>query len=364
MKLIITGGHLSPLLSIIDVLPKDIEVLVIGRKHALEGDSAFSLEYQTLKNKKIPFRSITAARLQRKFTSRTFFSLLKFPFGLWQSFLILKKFKPNVVLTFGGYISLPVVFSAFVLCIPVVIHEQTLEAGLANRISSFFAKKVCISWESSKKFFPRKKTILTGNPIRKFLIFQFSNREHLPIIYITGGSLGSHSINVLVEDCLKKLLEKYIIFHQVGDAKEYLDYDRLFKLKNSFEKKLQERYLLTKFVIPDEVGTILQKADLVISRSGINTVSELIFFKKLCLLIPLPYSQNNEQIKNALFLKGLGFGEVVSQKELTPEKLFGLIQSMIENKDLYQKKIEEAKFSIRKDAASKIIEILKEVEFS
>ncbi|RJQ37967.1 UDP-N-acetylglucosamine--N-acetylmuramyl-(pentapeptide) pyrophosphoryl-undecaprenol N-acetylglucosamine transferase [Candidatus Microgenomates bacterium] len=362
MKIVLTGGHLSPLLSVIDTLPKEAEILVVGRKKALEGDIAFSLEYQTLEEKKIPFKSIVTGRWQRRFTKHTIFSFFKIPVGFFQSFFILKKFKPDVVLSFGSYVSLPVTFTAFILSIPVVLHEQTLEAGLSNRIAGFFAKKICISWKSSEKFFPKLKTVLTGNPVREFGIkkqeLRINNNDGLPVIYITGGSLGSHAINVLVEGCLEKLLEKFIVFHQTGDAKEFEDFKRLEKIKASLPQKLQERYNLTKFVEPEKVGSIIYSSSFVVSRSGINTITELFYFGKPSILIPLPFSQNNEQFKNALFFKEAGFGEILDQEKADSKDLYDRAELMLNNLDKYKQSAENAKNQINKDAAEEIVKVL------
>ena len=418
MKIVIVGGHLSPAFAVIDSLPKDTKILFIGRKFALEGDKALSLEYQTITKHNIPYSVILTGRLQRVFTKHTIPSLFKTPYGFIQSFFILRNFKPDVVLSFGGYLSLPVGFSAFFLGIPIVIHEQTLEAGIANRILSFFAKKICVSWESSRKFFPREKTILTGNPVRKFqkldneltffgrhsgnqalpepsrismlqrdagqavrrlleserprsrrpeLTAEWASMtglanidKELPILYITGGSSGSHFINTLVEGCVKELLEKFVIIHQTGDAERYRDFERLNNLRDNLPSKLEARYFLIKFVEPKDVGSYLKKAHLVVSRAGINTITELIFFKKPSLLIPLPYSQNNEQIKNALFLKSLGLGEVVYQDSLNHKKFLEILIEMFDNIDRY--KISNQALPDQDDkgkAAQKIVEVVK-----
>lgn len=382
MKIILTGGHLSPLLSLVDLLKKENEILIVGRKYALEGDRAISLEYREVQNKKVSFISITSGRLQRKFTIYTLYSLLKFPFGFIQSLFIIKEFKPSVVVSFGGYISLPVSIAAFLLKIPLVIHEQTLEAGLANRISSFFAKKICISWESSKKFFSKEKTVLTGNPIRQFKVqtFGFSSaslragawgesskfkviEEGLPIIYITGGSLGSHRINVLVEGCIEKLLDKFIVIHQTGDAQKYKDFEKLEKLRKTLDENLKRRYVIKKFLGQNEVAWVFEKADLVVSRSGINTITELLYFAKPSFLVPLPFSQNNEQLKNALFLQKEGLGEVVIDDKLNSERLYKKILLMIKNKDRYLKNKNKIKALIKKDAAEKIKAVIMDVVY-
>jgi len=389
MKLIIVGGHLSPALAVLEALPKDADVLFIGRKYTFEGDMVLSLEYREINKRKIPFAEVSTGRLQRKFTRYTIPSLFKIPYGFIQAFFILVNFKPDVVLSFGGYLSIPVGISAFLLGIPLVIHEQTLSAGLSNRILSFFAKKICISWETSKKYFPKDKTVFTGNPVRKFLLssrpspkgawrdllhqhinagdsstpFHFA-RNDASLIYITGGSGGSHFINTLVEGCLAQLLEKFIIIHQTGDAQEYRDFERLKDLKDSLPVRLKARYQITKFVEPQEVGAVLQRADLVVGRSGINTVTELMFFKKPSILIPLPYSQNNEQIKNALFLKNQGLGEVfyqttsdVAKGKSSSFELLKVIETMIDNIDKYRAKYKLSEL-LKKEAGQKIVEVI------
>ncbi len=365
MKIVITGGHLSPALEVINELqsnPKwsNTSILVLGRKYSFEGDKALSLEYLTMKKNKIPFEDIKTARLQRKFTRYTIFSLIKFPYGFFRAIFVMNKFKPDVVLSFGGYVSIPSTLAGFFLNIPVVIHEQTLEAGVANKIASIFAKKICISWEESRKFFPKSKTILTGIPVRKFKIQNLKFKiaeDKTPLIYVTGGSSGSHAINILIEGCLKKLLSDYQIIHQTGDS-EYGDFDRLEKLKKSFPEKLQDRYLITKFVDPSRVGSILSKADLVISRSGINTVVELLSYGKPSLLIPLPYGQNNEQLKNALIIKKVGLGEIVNQEEVSSEDLNNKITDMFKNISSYKMHAKDGQTLIIENAAKKIVDVL------
>jgi len=366
MKLAIVGGHLSPALAVIDALPKGTQILFIGRKYALEGDKAFSLEYKTIAKRNIPFAEISTGRLQRIFTKQTIPSLFKVPYGFIQSFFILHKFKPDACLGFGGYLSVPVGIVAFFLGIPLIIHEQTLEAGVANRILSIFAKKVCVSWETSRAFFPSSKIILTSNPIRKFKVSrgagsrfarQFSIKErNLPIIYITGGSSGSHFINTLVEGCIRQLLEKFIIIHQTGDAEEYHDFDRLQKLRESLPTVLKERYVITKFVEPENVGSVIKMADLVVARAGINTVTELIFFEKPSLLIPLPSSQKNDQLKNAMFLKSLGLAEVFYQDTLDSKRFLRFVEEMFNNIDRY--KIRKLVRDDKGNAAQKIVEVI------
>lgn len=366
MKVVLIGGHLAPALSVLEALPKGTKVLFIGRKYALEGDSALSLEYKTITSLNIPFVGLNTGRWQRKLTKFTLSSLFKLPFGIIKSFLILIEFRPDVVVGFGGYVSIPVILCTYLLRIPVVIHEQTMEAGFANRVVSRFAKKICISWQTSRKYFPKGKIVFTGNPRRKFSIFDFQflikkDDRKLPTIYVMGGSSGSHFINTLIEKCITDLLEKYNVIHQTGDAQEFHDFDRLEKLRNTLTATLSGRYILKKFIDPSEIGSLLTMSSLIISRSGINSITELLYFEKPALLIPLPFSQNNEQLKNARFLENIGLGIVLQQEELDSKKLLQSIDLVIQNLDNYRINKEELKNIPGKNAAQNIISVIKYV---
>jgi len=353
MKIVIVGGHLSPALAVIEKL-KGEEVFYIGRKHVFEGDKALSLEYQELEKLNIPFFNLKTGRLQRKFTKHTISSLAKIPFGFIQSLTILNKIKPDVVLGFGSYLFLPVALSAKVLNIPVIVHEQTLEAGFTNKLVSKFAKRICISWRSSEDFFPKEKTVLTGNPLRQEIININNDKQirenSIKTIYITGGGAGAHALNLLVEKTSDKLLEKYSIIHQTGWSEVYRDFERLDKNKN-------KNYKCQKFLSAKQAALAIQKADLVVGRSGINTVTELIYLSKPAFLIPIPVGQNNEQLKNAKFIKDLGLGEYAEQYLLTPDLFISKIELMLKNINSYSVK----ENLISEDAAEKIVQVLKDV---
>jgi UDP-N-acetylglucosamine--N-acetylmuramyl-(pentapeptide) pyrophosphoryl-undecaprenol N-acetylglucosamine transferase len=357
MKIVIIGGHMSPALAVIEQL-KDAEIFYLGRKYTFEKDLAISLEYEEVAKLGIPFYVINAARLQRRFTKQTIPSLAKFPSGFFQSLNILRKIKPDVVLGFGGYVSLPVVLAAAILKIPIVIHEQTLDAGFANRIESKLASKICISWKSSEKYFPKVKTVITGNPVGSGVLKEKSvSKESLPVLFITGGSGGSHAINSLVEKSLSKLLEKFILVHQTGDSKEFNDFEKLIIARNKLNPELSKNYNLKKFYSPIAMAQNLVNADLVVGRAGINTVTELIYLKKPAFLIPLPFSQKMEQLNNAKFLKGLGLGEIGEQKTLTPESFIAAIFKMFKNLKSYQLK----EHVLALDASQNIVKVVKNV---
>ncbi|MEK7551708.1 MAG: UDP-N-acetylglucosamine--N-acetylmuramyl-(pentapeptide) pyrophosphoryl-undecaprenol N-acetylglucosamine transferase [Patescibacteria group bacterium] len=360
MKIIIIGGHLSPALSVIEKL-KDWQVFYVGRKYAMEGDSALSLEYQTINDLKIPFFEIKTGRLQRAFTRHTLLSLLKTPIGLLQALLILRKVKPDVVLGFGGYVSAPVVIASFLLKIPVVLHEQTFEAGLANKMLAFFAKKICISFASSNEFFPKNKTVLTGLPLKKEVLEVEKSKEEenkIPVLFITGGSQGSHALNSLILDSLGKLLDTFRIVHQTGDSSEFNDFENLQSLKSLLPKEKAVRYLAKKFLDPKESASIMQGADIVVSRSGINTVCELIYLEKPSFLIPLSFAQRNEQLKNARFIESLGLAKVYEQNSLTSQAFVAGLLEMLKSIKSFKLKGENP---ITSNGSQGIVEVLKDV---
>jgi UDP-N-acetylglucosamine--N-acetylmuramyl-(pentapeptide) pyrophosphoryl-undecaprenol N-acetylglucosamine transferase len=285
----------------------------------------------------IPFAAITMGKLQRVANVSLPSEVSKIPFGVGQSLKILYQEKPQVVLCFGSYVSIPVAFAALVLRIPVIIHEQTQEAGLANKIIAPFAFKICISFESSRKYFPKNKTILTGNPIRqsiknpgRFSLINF--KEDLPVIFITGGSQGSHKINEFVFPALRQLTKIANVLHQTGDSK-FKDFEKLSREKKKLENS--QRYKPIKFLSPDEFGAVLGKAALVIGRAGANTVNELLYLEKPCLLIPLSFAQRDEQARNAGLIKDGGLGEVTNENT-SAEVFVKKITFMLRNIDKYK----------------------------
>ncbi len=363
MKIIVVGGHLSPALGVIDALSEQDSVVFIGRKYALEGDKTPSLEYEEITKRQIPFKSLTTARIQRRFTSKTFPSLAKLPIGLYQAVTYLREENPDVVLSFGGYLSLPVGYAAKMLGIPLVIHEQTLQAGLTNKVLGKIADKVCISWETSSQFFPKSKIVVTGNPLKEFKIdnFPFSFKKNdllLPLIYITGGSTGSHAINELVSDSLPELLTKYRIIHQTGDSRQFKDYDRLTKKREELPLELQNRYVVEKFISSMSIGGVFKEANAVVSRSGINTVSELMYFGKPALLVPLPHGQRNEQATNARFLQNIGLAIILPQETATSAIFQKSLEQLIKNMNEYVSHAKEARKILHPRAAHEIIHVM------
>ncbi len=342
MKLLITGGHLSPALALIEQIQKtkkDITVIFVGRKYPLDREKTLSLEYKEINKKNLVFIPIEAGRLTRTISFSSLISMIKIPLGFTQAFFIINRQRPDSIMSFGGYLALPIAFWGYVFRIPIFIHEQTIKPGLANRLISFFSKKIFVAFEEVKNIFPKNKTYVSGNPV-KLSIFKvkakpFEIKKNLPVIYVTGGSLGSHSINLHIKKILEPLLKRFIVIHQVGESKEYHDFEDLILMKNKLPKEDRNRYYLVKHFFDNQIGYVYSLTDLVVGRAGANTFFELLALKKPALFIPLPWSSGREQQHHAEIFAKAGCGEIFHQIE-TSEKLLRLITQMISKMDYYQ----------------------------
>ena len=363
MKLLITGGHLSPALALIEEIEKikkNVDIVFVGRKYPLDRERTLSLEYKEINKKNLTFISIEAGRLTRAISVSSLISIVKIPLGFVQAFFIINKQRPDLLMSFGGYLALPIVFWGYVFRIPIFTHEQTIKPGLANRLISFFSKKIFVAFEEVKNNFPKNKTYVSGNPVKPsiFKIFEkkpFKIKKDHPVIYVTGGSLGSHSINLHIKKIVVSLLNSYIVIHQAGETKEYHDYEDLLTIKNQLPKELQSRYFLVKHFFDDEVGYIYSLTDLVVGRSGANTFFELLALKKPALFIPLPWSSGREQQHHAEIFAKAGTGEIFHQIEPS-EKLLRLISQMIGKIDYYQNNFKHLSGRYKKNVSKYLID--------
>lgn len=336
-KVLIVGGHISPAISLIEELQKSEEYSLgfIGRMHPLEGDASFSLEYKTIKELDIPFHSITTGRIERHFGLSFLTSLIKIPLGFIQSVYYLCKIRPEVVVAFGGYVSFPIGITCYLLNIPVLIHEQTESLGLSNRILSHFANITFLTFNQTK-YVPRGvKTEVTGMLKRTYdekkakkEIINFGNKK-LPLIFISGGSLGSRSVNYLIKETLPDLLLKYRVLHQCGEARESEDYKNLLLEKQRLDQNISGNYHVFTNCDYHTFYFILKSSNLVIGRSGANTVSDLSNLSKKSVFIPLPWSGDNEQLINAQRFVKEHVGVILEQKNANPDSLLNAIETVL-----------------------------------
>lgn len=363
MKVLVAGAHLTPALAVIKKLLEipDIEIVYIGRKYARDDDSAKSVESEILPKLSIKFIPITAGRLNRFFSFQTIISFIKTPIGFIQAFYYLCKEQPDIIVSFGGFTGLPVVICGWFLSVPSIIHEQGLKMGLANLISSFFTEKIAITFSETRlpEFINKEIIIITGNPIRpEFLatkisgsyeIVEFVKRANIkkkPIILITAGNQGSHFINLLVEDKLSEFTEIAAIIHQTGESK----FDDFSNLK----KYVSPNYLAKKWIEVADLSYVLDKADLVVSRAGINTLIELSLKSVPVLIIPIPIG--SEQREGAKFFTDLGLGETTEEEKLTPDIFLQKIKSMISRKKILKESAGNTKKIILLDGEKRLVQ--------
>ncbi len=334
MKIIITGSHFTPAQATITELKKmvpDLEIIYLGRKSTFEGDKTVSVESVVLPRLGVKFIPIISGRRS------SIISLIKIPVGIIQSSWVILTEDPDIVLSFGGYSAIPVIVSSYLLSKPILIHEQTLVTGLANKISSWFADKIAVSFKT-KFDFPPDKIVVTGNPMRVELIKpdpknvsdeirKIISKKTQPLILITGGNQGSHIINQRVAECIISLTAKYLVIHQTGNSK-FKDFENLSMLKKTL--KNPDRYLIRKWLEVDELGLIYKNCDLAVCRAGINTLLELNYFRIKNIVIPI--KNHYEQNFNADYFSKNGLSVKLSDSELASNKLLETIKKILEPK--------------------------------
>lgn len=287
-----TGGHIYPAIAIANELKKrfpEAEFLFVGAKDKMEMQKVPQAGYA--------IKGLWIAGLQRKLTLQNALFPIKLLSSLWESRKILKSFKPDVVIGTGGFASGPLLNVANSLNIPTLIQEQNSYPGITNKLLSKKAAKICVAYENLERFFPKEKMILTGNPVRQDLIDVSSKREEAIAFFkldpkkktllVLGGSLGARRINQLIEKELQGLLlQKVQIIWQCG--KLYLD---------DYSKYNSAQVQVVAFI--ERMDLVYAAADVVISRAGASSVSELCIVGKPVIFIPSPNVAEDHQTKNA-----------------------------------------------------------------
>jgi len=355
--IIFTGGHHNSALTIARELFEQKKALVVwyGHKYSMFGDLSLSAEYQEVTKSSIPFREVKAGKLYKTFHPLHW---LRLPFGFFQAFWYLLRDRPDLVVSFGGYLATPVVLAAWIQRIPSVTHVQTTVVGLANRFIGFFATKVFVTWPQSKRYFDQNKVTITGLPLRPELfqtdsVPMFTN--DLPILYVTGGKQGSHIINETIQKSLESLLLKVNIVHQTGGSTVFNDYDTAIKHKQMLSKQLQSRYRVEKYIYEEEIGSVFSQASIVLSRAGGHTVYEVAALAKPAIFVPIPWVSHNEQHKNARMLVNEGAALLLAEDRLSPETLEKTLDTMLSKYQQFYNQAKVAKSRVIFNAKERIV---------
>lgn len=365
MKICITGGHLSPALATALEIRRrhpDWKIIWVGRSQALAGDKEASAESKIVKDLGIPFFALRAGRLNRMISFETFLWALFIPVGFIQAFIVCIREKPAMIVSFGGYIALPMVVAGFLREIPIVTHEQTRISGVANKIISHFARYVCVSFSEMLDEFKKDQVVYTGLPLRSELLLTRKNPEPYtrikkPLLYIGGGTTGALSMNRLLFLCLESLLGDFQIVHQTGSQ----SYDMALSLKNTLNTQKRELYMPVKYLDGESLQKVYNQCVFYLGRSGANTVYELAVFEKPAIFIPLPWSSMGEQALNAEFVSSRGGAIILNQIGLDSEKILESINSFHEHISQYEASMKKISPMFPVDGASRFVDVLDRV---
>lgn len=348
-KIVMTGGgtagHVTPNIALMPALRKEgFEISYIG--------SYDGIEKRLIEEQGVPYYGISSGKLRRYFNPKNFSDPFRVIKGYGQSIKLLKKIKPDVVFSKGGFVSVPVVLAAKFCRIPAIIHESDITPGLANKLAIPGAVKVCCNFPETLNYLPKEKAVLTGSPIRQELLKGSTDAGRTyckfpeaskPVILIIGGSSGSRAINNTVRELLPQLLPDYNVIHLCG--------------KGNLDTSLTQTagYLQLEYA-NQELADLFALSDLVISRAGANAICELLALHKPNILIPLSANASRgDQILNANSFQAQGFSYVLEEENLSPETLRSAITHVIAEKESY---ISAMKNSQTRDSIETIVNLI------
>jgi len=320
-----TAGHVTPNIALIPELQKrGYEIHYIGSKTGIEKE--------LIGNFDIPYYGISSGKLRRYFDVKNFTDPFRILKGYAEADRLMKKIRPDVVFSKGGFVTVPVVKAAKRRHVPCVLHESDISPGLANRLCISSAAAVCANFPETLEHLPEGRAYLTGSPIRAEL-FSGNRLTGLdfcgftagkPVILVIGGSLGSVRVNEAVREVLPQLLERYQIVHLCGK-------DKIDETLQGTKGYVQYEY------IQKELCDLLDAADIVISRAGANAICELLALHKPNILIPLSMeASRGDQILNAASFEKQGYSYVIREEELTSERLLQAVSEVDERKQDYK----------------------------
>lgn len=345
-----TAGHVLPHIAVLDELrkrEKRVEVLYVGSRNGPE--ATYAREWG------IPFQSVPTGKWRRYFDGRNLTDPFKVGAGVLKSLFIVKKFKPDVLFSKGGFASVPVLLAGRLLRVPIVIHDSDALPGLTTRLAAPWADTICLGSEAAVNRLPkrvRKKIMVTGIPIRPEILTGSAKTGRTladftrgkPIVLVMGGSLGAEALNRAVVHALPKLTRVAQILHITGQGKS--------------AHAATERYRPYEYVGP-ELPHFLAMADLVVSRAGANALAELETLGKPMILVPLAENTSHgDQVINAALLKERGAARVILNAELDGARLADEVADLLKSPDRLGEMAKRAKSEKHEKAAAKVAEIL------
>ena len=355
-----TGGHIYPALAVADELTSGgSKVYYVGNKR--------NMEFELASKKGYKFLHVSVSGMPRKLNPKFFFWGMKLVKAIIRSVRYIKKYKPSVVFATGGYVSAPMIFACIITKTPYIMHDCDAMPGLVTRKLSKRAKYVTLAFEKAKKFIPNKRAIVTGNPIRRQfkIMTKIQALSELELhnkltLCIMGGSQGAQSINNTVVELLREFsqeLNLQIIF-QTG-KKNYEEISE--KLKQFYPNYEQDKNLVIKPYF-DNMVTVLKASDIVISRAGSLSISEICASDVVPILVPYPHAASNHQRINAKNLLDLSACIYLEDSELEPNKLRDIIRELIDNPIKINYLKQNSSHLSKLDAVDDIVKLIKSVK--
>jgi len=346
-KIILTGGgtagHVIPNLALIPALKSaGFEIYYIGSHNGIERE--------LIESTGIPYFGISSGKLRRYINLRNITDVFRVVKGVGDALKIIRRIKPDIIFSKGGFVVVPVIAAARILRVKSVIHESDITPGLANKLAIPISTKVCVSFPETLNHVPKDKSILTGTPIRAELLkgnklagFKYTKLTDngKPVLLVTGGSQGAAAINKNIRELLPEILDTFQVVHLCG--------------KGNLSEKIHTGYAQFEYV-NEAMPDIMAMADIVISRAGANTIFELLALQKPNILIPLPIEvSRGDQILNAESFRKQGFSMVLEEKDMTPERLKKEIKMLYDSRATFQKQMSNFKGI---DGIKKIMDVL------
>jgi UDP-N-acetylglucosamine--N-acetylmuramyl-(pentapeptide) pyrophosphoryl-undecaprenol N-acetylglucosamine transferase len=341
-----SAGHVTPNVALISRLKRE------GWKIDYIG-SRDGIEQQIIAETGVPFHPVASGKLRRYFDLKNFKDPFKVMQGVLQSYMLLRRLKPRVVFSKGGFVSVPVVAAAWLHRIPVVIHESDMTPGLANRLSLPFAARICVTFPETLEHLSGKKAVRTGLPIREEVLAGSPEKGlrlcdftgNKPVLLVMGGSLGSKAINEAVRSGLPGLLDRFQVVHLCGKGNLDPSLGRVRGYKQ-FEYVSRE--------LPD----LAAMASLVVSRAGSTSLNEFLALKKPMVLIPLTLqASRGDQILNARSFEKAGYAMVLHEENLTAESLRSFVWEVYENRREFILRMAETPYG---DGLERVIRVIRE----
>ncbi len=355
-----SGGHFYPIIAIAEAI-RDVahkNKLLQAKLYYLAPDP---YDEGMLFDNEIEFVKIRAGKMRRYFSIANFIDSIKTAFGFIEAIIKIFFIFPDVIVSKGGMMSLPVVVAGRILGIPVIIHESDSVPGRANLFASKFAKKIALSFSEAGEYFDQSKTALTGNPIRKELLNPISEgaREFLhledntPVLFILGGSGGAKKINDTILDALPELIKTFEIIHQTGKV-NFKEVSETASV--SLETNVHEhRYHPFDYLNTLSERMVAGVATLIISRGG-SQLFEIAAWGIPSIIIPITDSNGDHQRKNSFNYARSGAAVVIEENNLTPEILLSEIDFLMKSPEKQKQMSEAARNFAKTDAAYKIAE--------